>query len=276
MLFRSNEYLQYRVTGNDLSTDYADLNNTFRVNNAAFFNNCDSKLLSQGLDSLDRENIFDSMEECYKKLDTIKNNYVMNHPEKDLSALFILERDFKESAKLIPNLSANVRNGILKEALDDIEFNFEQYKAVEDNISKMQPGNKAPVFSLKDVNGKPVLSEMYIGNKYIILDFWGTWCYWCMKGVPDMKEYYDKYRHKVEFIGINCNDKPEACFQAIYKNEMNWVNIINDSNPEKDMVRLFAVNSFPTKVIISPDGLIAGYFQGESKEFYEKLDELLK
>ena len=65
----TNEYLQYRVTGNDLSTDYADLNNTFRVNNAAFFNNCDSKLLSQGLDSLDRENIFDSMEECYKKLD---------------------------------------------------------------------------------------------------------------------------------------------------------------------------------------------------------------
>ena len=142
-------------------------------------------------------------------------------------------------------------------------------------MAKIKPGNKAPIFDLEDVNGMPVSLDSFAGKKFIVLDFWGTWCYWCMKGVPDMKEYYDRYKHKAEFIGVNCNDKQEACLLAIAKNEMNWINIINSSDPELDMVRKYAVNSFPTKVIISPNGVIEGYYQGESEEFYHKLDELL-
>ena len=50
----------------------------------------------------------------------------------------------------------------------------------------------APDFTLNDINGKP-LALSSLRGKYVVIDFWGSWCGWCIKGIPKMKEYYAKY-----------------------------------------------------------------------------------
>ena len=49
-------------------------------------------------------------------------------------------------------------------------------------------GIEAPDFTLNDINGNP-LTLSSLRGKYVILDFWGSWCGWCIKGIPQMKEY---------------------------------------------------------------------------------------
>lgn len=66
----------------------------------------------------------------------------------------------------------------------------------------------APDFTLKDIQGND-FSLSSAKGKYVILDFWGSWCGWCIKGLPDMKKAYRKYKHKVVFVGIDCNDTEE-------------------------------------------------------------------
>ena len=72
-----------------------------------------------------------------------------------------------------------------------------QASAQQDDDAKyatelLKPGTEAPDFALATPDGKTVkLSDMR--GKYVVLDFWGSWCGWCIKGMPEMKKYYEKY-----------------------------------------------------------------------------------
>lgn len=131
----------------------------------------------------------------------------------------------------------------------------------------------APDFTLTDINGKE-LQLSSLRGRYVVLDFWGSWCYWCMKGVPEMKAYYAKYKDKVEFLGIDCRDSDEKWRAAVAENEMSWLHVKNGT-PD-DVPPLYGVPGFPTKVIISPEGTILKVVVGESPEFYEALDALFE
>lgn len=132
---------------------------------------------------------------------------------------------------------------------------------------------KAPDFTLTDIDGKELpLSSLQ--GKYVVIDFWGSWCYWCMKGVPEMKAYYAKYNDKVEFLGVDCRDTEEQWKATVAEQEMPWKHVRNAT--PTDVLPLYGVKGFPTKVIVSPEGNIVKTIVGESPEFYEALDELLK
>ncbi|MBQ3827200.1 MAG: TlpA family protein disulfide reductase, partial [Prevotella sp.] len=119
--------------------------------------------------------------------------------------------------------------------------------------------------------GKP-LSLKSLRGKYVILDFWGSWCFWCLAGVPQMKNYYDKYHGKFEILGIDCNDTVEKWKDAVEKNQMNWQHVQNTKNDK--VPQQYAVSGYPTKVIINPNGTINQVFIGEKEEFYQYLDKL--
>ena len=131
----------------------------------------------------------------------------------------------------------------------------------------------APDFTLNDLSGKP-LTLSSLRGKYVILDFWGSWCVWCIKGFPQMKEYYQKYAGKFEILGIDCND-PEAKWKAaVEKYELPWLHVYcpRDSN----VLDLYEIQGFPTKIIVGPDGKIVKTIIGEDPAFYTFLDELFK
>ncbi len=142
---------------------------------------------------------------------------------------------------------------------------------------KTAPGMPAPEFVLRDADGKEFALSSLRG-RYVVLDFWGSWCGWCIKGFPRMKACYERYKDKLEIVGIACNDTPEKWREAIGRHGLPWVHVINPRNaaPGDDVTVRYAVEGYPTKIVIDPEGRIAARFVGESEEFYDKLAEMLE
>jgi len=130
----------------------------------------------------------------------------------------------------------------------------------------------APQFTLNDINGSE-LSLDSLKGKYIVLDFWVSWCKFCTASIPQMKEYYDKYKDKMEILAINCRDTDELWAEIVRQNDVPWLN--GTSSQSTNILRDYEIRKYPTKVIISPQGNIVKTFIGEDVRFYKYLDKIL-
>lgn len=223
------------------------------------------------------EKIVDKMDEDLQaeraKSQRADIEYIKSNPKQDLSAYYLNAMPMDTFLVYIKTLDPIVRNGILSKGLDIQEQQAKTFKAVEEAQKRVSVGSLAPDFELKSIDGKMLKLSDFKG-KYIVIDFWGAWCYWCMKGVPQMKEYYAKYKDKVEFIGVDVRDKEEVWKSTVAKHEMNWVHVMNLTTA--DVPVLYGVSGYPTKFILDPELHIISRIIGESPEFYKKLDELLQ
>ena len=201
--------------------------------------------------------------------------FIKAHPDYEASAYIItMMRDPEKMKEAVGLLNPDVRDGRFKPLYQDIFDRIEaQMKAEEEAAKKQATGVEAPDFTLNDLEGKP-LSLSSLRGKHVILDFWGSWCGWCIKGIPQMKEYYQKYAGKFEILGIDCNDTDEKWRDAVKKHELPWLHVYNPRN--SDVLSDYGIQGFPTKIIVGPDGKIVKTIVGEDPAFYTLLDELFK
>ena len=135
-------------------------------------------------------------------------------------------------------------------------------------------GDQAPDFTLKDINGQDVSLSSFKG-KWAVLDFWGSWCRFCIQGIPDMKEAYAKYHDKgLEIVGIDCNEPEEAWKAAVEKYSLPWVNLYNPGQRGEGVCKLYGVVAYPTKILIDPEGKVSKIYLGEDPAFYEFLESI--
>lgn len=186
--------------------------------------------------------------------------------------------DITDVEKLYSDLNDDIKNGrvgeFLKARVDQIaEMRKKQEEAAAAEQAKIGAMSGAPAkdFTLNDINGNP-LSLSSLRGKYVILDFWGSWCGWCIKGIPDMKKYYEKYAGKFEILGIDCNDTEEAWKKAVEKYELPWLHVYNPKG--STVLSDYSIQGFPTKIVIDPNGNIAKVIVGEDPAFYTYLDDL--
>lgn len=208
------------------------------------------------------------------RLEDASVNFMVNHPSYDPAVLLLKNiRDAHKASKAYNAMKEEVRKGRMAPYCEPYVSRFTTEIARQKVAESIRPGKAAPLFTLYDIHGNP-LSLKSLRGKYVVLDFWGSWCFWCLNGVPQMKAYYDKYRGKFEILGIDCNDTEEKWKAAVEKNQMNWLHVFNaksDNIPQQ-----YAVSGYPTKVIINPNGTINQVFVGEKEEFYEYLDQLFR
>ena len=140
-------------------------------------------------------------------------------------------------------------------------------------VTAVGDGIEAPDFTLNDINGKP-LTLSSLRGKHVILDFWGSWCGWCIKGIPQMKEYYQKYAGKFEILGIDCNDPEEKWKAAVDEHQLPWLQVRCPDESMEMLASKYNIEGFPTKVVIDPEGKLVKVVVGEDPAFYTFLDEL--
>lgn len=209
---------------------------------------------------------------CWDSITQFKKAYIQNNPNSELSAFYFTQMP-AQSADEYATLSDAVKNGVFGKMVKDANDRHEKFLAKEKAKELIQPGKPAPDFTLNNLEGQP-FSLSSLKGKYVVLDFWGTWCGWCIKGIPDMKKYYDKYKSKVEFVSIDCGDTMDKWKEGVAKHEIPWINVYCPEN--SDLTTTYAIAGFPTKIILDKEGNIVKVVVGESPEFYEALDQLMK
>lgn len=150
------------------------------------------------------------------------------------------------------------------------------------------PGSKAFVFAKEDIHGKP-LSLADFKGKYVLVDFWASWCVPCRKGNPHLIDLYNKYKADgFEIIGVSDDDSNESAWKkAVEKDQIGiWRHVLrglkrvgNTFDRSQDISEHYGVHTLPTKILIDPDGVIIGRYAsgaGSDDDLDRKLAEIFE
>lgn len=210
-------------------------------------------------------------------------NYIRQHPDKLISAYLLSGTgsldDMIEYADMI---SDDVRNSPFSVIFQNIETQKEkrlkkQQKEATNRMGAVGTDAATPDFTLFDTEGNTFTLSSLRG-KWVVLDFWATWCGPCIASMPHLKEYYQKYAGKFEIVGI-ANQSEEAAWENMVKDmELPWINVINPQNStkEKDLTNVYGIEGFPTYIILNKEGKIHKEYLGAQPDFYKELDTILK
>lgn len=146
-----------------------------------------------------------------------------------------------------------------------------------EGMKRVVVGQQFIDLALPDADGNIVkLSDVLAKNKYVLLDFWASWCGPCMREVPYLVEDYAKYHSEgFEIYGVSLDKSREPWLKAIENKKLVWINVSEFKFWDDESAIKYAVRSIPSNFLIASDGtIVARNLRGE--ELGAKLAELLK
>lgn len=196
--------------------------------------------------------------------------FALLHPNSIVSASLVAryldkEEDLKSLEKLYSNFSYGVQGGKYGK----------QIERVIASLKRTAIGEEAPLFSLKDSANKEIKLENFRG-KYVLLDFWASWCVPCRQESPFLLALYEKYQAKnFEIIGISLDKNRKDWINVIQKDKMKWIQLADFKAVESEVVKKYEVKDIPQNFLIDEKGkIIAKNLHEEA--LAQKLASLIK
>jgi thiol-disulfide isomerase/thioredoxin len=219
----------------------------------------------RGSDSYNR--ILDSVRVLGADDDKIQARFIEEHPDAMMSpyALWSLYGDIGELEAI--RLFNLIDTALRRQA---------HYVFIEKTIrawERTPVGSEIPDLVQNDVTGTPLrLSDLR--GKYLLIDFWASWCAPCRAANPEMVELYHKYSSGgIEFLGVSLDKDADAWEKAISDDKLEWKHVSDLKYWDNEISRYFGINSIPATLLVDPEGkIIAKKLHGE--ELAAKLAEL--
>lgn len=148
---------------------------------------------------------------------------------------------------------------------DNLKDNPQTRSIYEKNKSMMTTAEGMPFvdFTITNAQGTQSLSD-YVGKgKYVLVDFWASWCGPCLQETPHIVELYEKYHKKgLDILGVAVWDKPEETIQKIEELGIPWPQIIDAQRIPTD---IYGIQGIPHIILFGPDGtIVARNLRGEA------------
>ena len=261
------------IQGSSIQDEYAQLLKAKQVITGRYQQQLDS--LRTERDHEKNAAIRERLAPYFNEMDEEDYRFFSEHPASYVTAYLLRFHISDLDADLLDHYYQNLGTSIQQSSYG---------KYIAEEITKLRhgsPGAMALDFTTSDINGKQLSLSSFRG-KYVLIDFWASWCVPCRKGSPHLKELYSKYKEKgLEIIGVADDDRaPQAWRAAVQKDETgSWYHVLRglkfnngDYDRSTDISENFGIHTLPTRILIDKNGKIIGRF-GEKEE---ELDTMLK
>ena len=120
----------------------------------------------------------------------------------------------------------------------------------------LKKGEAIPAFSLKDRSGI-LHTQADFAGKYVVYDFWATWCPDCRADLPAMKELCARYGEKAVFVGVSFDTDPEKLDAYVAENGIGWMQLSDFvAKKESAVGDAFRIRWIPSMYLVDPEGKV--------------------
>ncbi len=218
--------------------------------------------------------------EAYKKYDDVSlkiwptesalyKNLVDHHPDPTVKLLALKNAhyfDFNDYKNIVSNFDSFTNNLKKEIGREDIKEIINQKTLIQQATSyysaqeKNAYGKKIDDFSAKDIKGNTfTLSEVLKKNKYVLIEFWASWCSPCRAEIPHMKKAYKAYKDKgFDIFAFSLDHKRDRWLKASKDENLPWLNTSDSKAFQSPISKQFGLASLPANFLINSEGVIVG------------------
>ncbi|HVI44090.1 MAG TPA: TlpA disulfide reductase family protein [Chitinophaga sp.] len=304
--FANNKFVLLALDAGDMKVD-GDINN---LENVKFTGSEASAELQQFLESISKQSI--SLTEEMRKLDSLHSLKMPDSVlQPQVAAFQKKEKDFEQEFFDMASKTKNPANAVFaisqvrsgeeilahKDMITGLTKRFPKntlVKSMTDKITQLSAakgngsdaaggeeptavkvGDVAPDFTLPDPSGKMVSLNSFRG-KYVLIDFWASWCGPCRQENPNVVKAYQQFKNKnFTILGVSLDKSKGPWLEAIKKDGLAWNQVSDLKFWESAVVPLYGINAIPTNFLLDPQGkIIASNLRGDALE--AKLKEVIK
>jgi thiol-disulfide isomerase/thioredoxin len=266
----ATDFINAYPSGTKANDDLASINNkVFPLMNRSV----NYMLEMESLDETDARRILiqDSIDLLDKQVVDLKKEFVTSHLKSEAATWYLADMMLRSQIEDDDAITAF-------KAFDPELQDYRYYQEVATRVKGIEAtliGKLVDNFTTDATFSGEIFEFNSLRGKYVLIDFWGTWCGPCIEEMPKVKAYQEKYAGKLTVLGINQGDTKGKIEKFITPNGYTWTHLM-DGKGAANFVFKFNVAGFPTKFIVDPEGKVLHRFVGNGEEAFTVLDALLK
>lgn len=255
----ANKLSQYTITGGTVNNDMKKMFNEIVSADSIMRKEKmeqDSLLRAKAKDSVVQIAI-QNVGRAFQKIQFTLENFIQKQAN-GTAVYFTLgiAREFEEEEKWKLLLEASLKRFPNHPGLQLLKVNTATANPADDTYGQQFIGKPVPDIALPDTSGK-IISVSSFKGKWLLIDFWASWCGPCRAENPNVVATYNKFKDKnFTILGISLDDNKASWIKAIQKDGLNWTHISDLKQWQSKAVQTYNFDGIPFNILVDPSGVV--------------------